>query len=81
MKCPVCGYPLEMHTSFEDENLRPRTGDYSVCVGCASLLEFDNKGGLGAVAKSELPVILNDRPDIVAIIDGAKWVIMQKSQN
>jgi len=41
-KCPVCGYHFDACTSMPDNNdPRPKPGDLSLCINCASVLYFD----------------------------------------
>ena len=42
--CPKCGSPNDAATSFDEtdpgQKARPRPGDLSVCIGCASIQQF-----------------------------------------
>lgn len=42
--CPKCGSPNDAATSCDEtdreQNVRPRPGDISVCIRCASILQF-----------------------------------------
>lgn len=39
--CPKCGCLINASTGIEDENQMPSKGDISICIKCASILEFD----------------------------------------
>jgi hypothetical protein len=36
--CPVCRHPLDRAGSTDSDEARPKPGDYSVCVYCATAL-------------------------------------------
>lgn len=41
--CPVCKMPLNAHTNTTDRGA-PRTGDYTICLYCGSVLRFGPVG-------------------------------------
>jgi hypothetical protein len=51
-RCPKCGYELDAATSMVDNDL-PDPKDYSVCLNCGALLQFDNDLRLQAVRDPE----------------------------
>lgn len=38
--CPKCGYTLDAATKVEGTKGAPEPGDLTVCLGCASVLQF-----------------------------------------
>jgi hypothetical protein len=41
-KCPCCEYTFERLSAIaEDEDIQPTPGDLTICLGCASILMFD----------------------------------------
>jgi hypothetical protein len=40
-KCPNCGKTLDGASGIDYDG-RPSPGDYSVCIGCAAILSFDD---------------------------------------
>lgn len=68
--CPHCKHTLDAASNMKDENAKPRKGDFTVCINCAEILEFDKnlrpaklKGlsleGLGQSQFDELMAIRN----------------------
>ena len=40
--CPVCGYKCNRHFCFaEQKDIIPNIGDATICINCASYLEYD----------------------------------------
>lgn len=39
--CPHCNHTLDAATNLEDENLKPRKDDLTICINCAEILQFD----------------------------------------
>lgn len=54
--CPCCGYVIDRAANAQGEVQAPVKGDFSVCVGCAVILVFDECAGCGAMGV-RLPVI------------------------
>lgn len=45
--CPACGARLDSAYDVDQQGYRPQPGDASFCLGCTSLLVFDeDEGGL-----------------------------------
>lgn len=40
-QCPHCFHVLDTFSSLYDENIEVRPGDYTVCLYCENVLEFD----------------------------------------
>jgi hypothetical protein len=55
-RCPACGVVLDAATSPQDRQLRPRPGDYSVCMYCATPLVFTEDGDLRRMTAEEFGV-------------------------
>jgi len=61
--CPKCGYKNDAATpcnEVADENMRPRPDDISVCLGCATVLQFNPDMTTRAVELDDIPGISND---------------------
>ncbi len=41
--CPVCGYMLDSVESITNPDDKPDPGDFTVCMGCARVLQFDDR--------------------------------------
>lgn len=57
--CPACGHKLDAASSV-DHDARPRRGDISVCIMCASVLIFERKGRLRLATKHEAAECMDD---------------------
>jgi hypothetical protein len=42
-KCPHCEYEFQKSTNLEDEKLKPKVGDISVCIKCGFVSRFGEK--------------------------------------
>jgi hypothetical protein len=61
--CPKCGYKNDAATpcnEFAEENGRPRPDDISVCLGCATVLQFNHDMTTRAVELDDIPDISDD---------------------
>jgi len=53
-RCPKCGYEINAATSIgKDPTHLPDPEDYSICLNCGALLEFDDMLRLQAVRDPE----------------------------
>ncbi len=51
--CPICHMQLGSFTSLQ--GARPNKGDYSVCLGCSTLLQFtDYQGNMRPATQEEI---------------------------
>lgn len=53
--CPECGWTLDSATKLEGDGGGPKVGDITVCIGCASVLEYGPKLKLRVVNLADLP--------------------------
>lgn len=62
--CPKCGYKNDAATLCDefvtDENSRPRPDDISVCLGCATVLQFNSDMTTRTVELDDIPGIDDD---------------------
>lgn len=54
MNCQNCGKRLDQHSNVDDESLKPRDGDISVCMYCGEVNQFKN-GKLELIDIKNLP--------------------------
>lgn len=47
--CPLCGHLLDRAESLTHPTEAPSPGDWTVCIGCAAILEFDHQLRLALV--------------------------------
>jgi hypothetical protein len=52
-ECPVCRCPLDAASGI-DHDSAPKTGDFSVCIGCGAALRFTHDGGLRECDENDL---------------------------
>lgn len=52
-RCPKCGYGINAASSLFDPTELPDPEDYSICLNCGALLEFDRALRLQAVRDPE----------------------------
>lgn len=51
--CPNCGNLLECASHLSDDSLKPRPGDYSICIGCGTVLRFTSDMKVTEVTEDE----------------------------
>ncbi len=54
MNCGNCGKKLDEHSNIDDDALKPKEGDISVCLYCGEVNQFIN-GKLELVDVKDLP--------------------------
>ncbi len=42
--CPVCNHLIDTHSSPVGDDINPRPGDYTICLYCQTIFEFDKNG-------------------------------------
>lgn len=58
--CPLCGYTVDAHELLVDPELVPGPGDYTVCMACAAVLEYDGGMRLKLPVKAEVDEAMAD---------------------
>lgn len=56
-RCPNCGSELSGAASLSDNKALPKTGDLSICMYCAELLEFRNDLTLARLSASDVAAL------------------------
>jgi transcription elongation factor Elf1 len=54
--CPKCNHKLDAATNFVDDKIKPKIGDYSICIECNCILQFAKKNKLILVDIYSLPL-------------------------
>lgn len=67
--CPLCGHTLDAASSVTNPDERPDPGDFSVCIGCAGVLRFDDQRRLTLPRAGEVEGAMREDPDIRRAID------------
>lgn len=52
-RCPKCGYDINAASSIRGDDILPDPKDYSICLNCGALLQFDKDLRLQAVRDPE----------------------------
>lgn len=53
--CPACGHVMDRATSTTPDERAPIPGDYTVCILCGALNQFDQQLHLQPADESKLP--------------------------
>lgn len=53
--CPKCGYELDAATKVEGDQGAPEPNDVTVCIQCASVLQFGPELKLTAISLDDVP--------------------------
>jgi hypothetical protein len=61
-KCPHCGHRLDS-ASHMTERVKPRPGDLTICMACASVLRFDGALTVRQVSDEQLRRIRKQEPE------------------
>jgi hypothetical protein len=64
-KCPHCGHRLDS-ASHLTERVKPRPGDLTICIACASVLRFDGALTVRQVSDALLRRIKQSDPEAAA---------------
>jgi hypothetical protein len=59
--CPECGYELDAATKVQGDKGAPEPGDVTVCMGCASVLEFGPELELSVANLDDMPADMRRR--------------------
>ena len=79
--CPHCGKVLDCASCLDEPEAKPKKGDLSVCVGCNSILAFEDDLSLRSFSHDELNslpdehkrVILRTRQMALDMKSGFSW--------
>jgi len=53
-KCPTCGYEMDSSTCVDDDTVKPKPGDFSVCMKCGEMLRFTGTMGIRIVELNDM---------------------------
>jgi len=56
MNCPNCGKVIDCHQCVTPwtEDIKPKAGDVTICIGCRCVLEFDSTENLRTVSVEKM---------------------------
>lgn len=73
--CPKCGYELDAATKVQGDNGGPEPGDVTVCIGCATVLEFGPELKLSVANLDEIP------PEVRKTLEKVSQTVMQVKES
>lgn len=76
--CPKCGCLINASTGIEDENQMPSKGDISICIECASILEFNENLKLKLCSQETINRL---DEDLLKVIIKARMYILNLDRN
>lgn len=82
-KCMTCHYEFDSHSGIpiDDESPRPpEKGDYSVCLNCGVLAEFDADLNLVALTADQLSELMLSDIQLYNILNRASLYILQRNK-
>lgn len=62
--CPVCGHTLDAASSLTTPEARPEPGDFTVCIECARVLQFDARLRLVSVPAATVARELTENEEL-----------------
>lgn len=83
MWCPVCEDKLEMATNaVQGETRAPEPGDVSVCLNCASPLQFVSDTHTKLMSREEVYALpFADRHQLLAVVWAVKYVNSHREED
>jgi hypothetical protein len=70
--CPVCGHTMNAADSVAPPHRKPEEGDWTVCIGCAGVLQFDSALRFIAVPPLEVGRELKKNPELAMTIKAVR---------
>jgi uncharacterized protein with PIN domain len=75
-RCPVCEYPMNAATAFnENDPVPPVADDLSVCMNCGEILKFSSDLTVVSLEEDEIFGIIKDCPDAYHALMSVKVAI------
>lgn len=81
VRCPHCNSKIECSTGAFDKTLKPKTGDFTVCIYCQSVLRFDENMKPVKVSDQEIFDADKEQPGLLAQLSRVRmvtWEVMIK---
>jgi hypothetical protein len=69
--CPDCGHYLDAATG--EEGAKPKTGDFSICINCATVMRFTTPPEMEKVTEAELNALPAE--DAAGIAEARKSIL------
>lgn len=58
-KCPYCS-KLNDATGVLDDEVKPKEGDFSICLYCTEISRYTGAGGLAKLSETDLDLLADD---------------------
>lgn len=76
-KCPSCGELIDANTNIDgNKEVTPGPGDLSLCIYCATMLEYEDNLTLKVLQREKLNRIRRDTPGIYKLLKNAQQAII-----
>jgi len=72
MNCSNCGKEFDMHSNIDDESLKPKEDDISICMYCGEIGQFKN----GKLELIDIRVLPEDTQKEIMKIEVARQRVM-----
>lgn len=66
--CPTCGRRLNAASAADGSPVRPKLGDFSVCIGCARILRFDEEREPVLAVADDLAELAAEEPETLQLL-------------
>lgn len=70
--CPLCGHTLDRAERLDAPTDTPSPGDWTVCIACTAILEFDHELHLNLVPFAIANRALADDPELLRTVRAIK---------
>jgi hypothetical protein len=75
--CPICGHSLNAASPVVPPHRAPEPGDWTVCIGCAGVLKFDQALKVVVVPAQDVKRGSKRRPELAMTIKAVRLMHQQ----
>lgn len=66
--CPTCGYRADGASNvFNPKAVRPKSGDFSMCMSCGEILRFNDDYTMRALTYDDIKIVQSDAGLAIAL--------------
>jgi predicted Fe-S protein YdhL (DUF1289 family) len=69
-QCPGCGRTNDAATCATERGATPKSGDFTVCLGCGAKLTFTKSLALRKMTEDERRILFRQDPQALEMLDG-----------
>jgi hypothetical protein len=77
-RCPKCEYKLDAATGVD--GVSPEEGDYTICIGCESVLKFGAGMTLAEAPPQEVVELFMECPNLSRMLNAVKRIKVDKRE-